>query len=153
MSMSLAYWCVLIAAVLPYVWVAVAKVSGQRYDNRDPRGWQARQDDPRSKAASAAHLNAFEAFAPFAAGVLGAQMTGVATDWIVILSLVFILMRVLHGVFYIARKPLLRSLVWLAGFACVLALLGLAALAASEDASAQVVLHLLQASTPAGWNG
>lgn len=150
MSMSLAYWCVLIAAVLPYVWVGVAKITGQRYDNRDPRGWQARQDDPRSKAASAAHLNAFEAFAPFAAGVLGAQMTGVATDWIVILSLVFIVMRVLHGVFYLARKPVLRSLVWVIGFGCVLALLGLAALGASEDAGSQVVLQLLEASAPTG---
>jgi uncharacterized MAPEG superfamily protein len=130
MSMTLAYWCVLIAALMPYVWVAVAKASGNRYDNRDPRGWQARQDNPRSNAAYAAHLNAFEAFAPFAAGVLGAQMAGVDTGWIVILSIVFVICRVLHGVFYIARKQLLRSLVWAVGFLCVIALLALAALAA-----------------------
>ncbi|MBW8808723.1 MAPEG family protein [Lysobacter capsici] len=150
MSMSIAYWCVLIAALLPYLWVAVAKASGKRYDNRDPRGWQTRQDNPRSHAAYAAHLNAFEAFAPFAAGVIGAQMTGVATDWIVILSIVFIVFRVLHGVFYVLRQPRLRSLAWVVGFGCVLALLVLAALAASEDASAQVVLRLLDGSTQAG---
>ncbi|MGO4262817.1 MAPEG family protein [Lysobacter sp. TAB13] len=130
MSMTLAYWCLLIAALMPYLWATVAKANGKRYDNRDPRAWQARQDNPRSNAAYAAHLNAFEAFAPFAAGVLAAQMAGVDTNWIVILSIVFVVCRVLHGVFYIAGKAPLRSLVWAIGFLCVVALLALAALAA-----------------------
>lgn len=130
MSMTIAHWCLLIAALLPYAWVAIAKGSGQRYDNRDPRAWQSRQDNPRSNAAYAAHLNAFEAFAPFAAGVLGAQMAGVDTGIIVVLSLVFIVCRVLHGLFYLLRKPPLRSLVWFVGFGCVIALLAQAALAA-----------------------
>lgn len=130
MSMTLAYWCLLIAALMPYLWVAVAKANGKRYDNRAPRSWQARQGNPRSNAAYAAHLNAFEAFAPFATGVLAAQMAGVDTNWIVILSIVFVVCRVLHGVFYIAGKAPLRSLVWAIGFLCVVALLALAALAA-----------------------
>ena len=48
MTLAIAYWCVLIAALLPYLWVAVAKASGERYDNRDPRGWLARQTSPRA---------------------------------------------------------------------------------------------------------
>jgi uncharacterized MAPEG superfamily protein len=131
MSMTVAYWCLLIAALLPYLWAAVAKGSGQRYDNRDPRAWQTRQDNPRSNAAYAAHLNAFEAFAPFAAGVLGAQMTGVDTSVIAALSVAFIVSRVLHGVFYLTRQAPLRSLAWLVGFGCVVALLVQAALAAA----------------------
>ena len=73
MTIATAYWCILLVAVLPYIWTTVAKASGTkgRYDNRDPRGWQARQENPRSRAAYAAHLNAFEAFPAFAAGVLG----------------------------------------------------------------------------------
>ncbi|MGO1003910.1 MAPEG family protein [Lysobacter sp. CA196] len=130
MSMTIAYWCLLIAALLPYLWAAVAKGTGQRYDNRDPRGWQTRQDDPRCQAAYAAHLNAFEAFAPFAAGVLGAQMAGVDTGVIASLSVVFIVCRVLHGVFYLTRKAALRSLAWVIGFGCAVALLVQAALAA-----------------------
>ncbi|MGO1072286.1 MAPEG family protein [Lysobacter sp. CA199] len=130
MSMTIAYWCLLAAALLPYLWTAIAKANGQRYDNRDPRGWQARQDNPRSKAAYAAHLNAFEAFPAFAAGVLGAQLAGVDTQWIVILSVAFIVLRILHGVFYLVGKAPLRSLAWVGGFACVIALLVLAALAA-----------------------
>ena len=47
MTIATAYWCVLVAALLPYVWTTVAKASGERYDNRDPRGWVARQSDPR----------------------------------------------------------------------------------------------------------
>lgn len=130
MSMTIAYWCLLAAALLPYLWTGVAKAYGERYDNRDPRGWQARQENPRSRAAYAAHLNAFEAFPAFAAGVLGAQLAGVDTGWIDWLALAFIAFRVLHGVFYIAGKAPLRSLVWAGGFACTVALLVLAALAA-----------------------
>ena len=47
MTLATAYWCVLIAALLPYAWVSVSKASGERYDNRDPRGWTARQTNPR----------------------------------------------------------------------------------------------------------
>lgn len=130
MSMSIAYWCLLAAALLPYLWTALAKASGQRYDNRDPRGWQARQDNPRSKAAHAAHLNAFEAFPAFAAGVLGAQLSGVDTGWIDALALAFIALRVLHGLFYVTGQATARSLAWVGGFACTVALLVLAALAA-----------------------
>ena len=70
MTLTTAYVCVLIAALLPYLWVTVAKASGERYDNRDPRRWQERQHNPRSLRANAAQLNSYEAFAPFAAGVI-----------------------------------------------------------------------------------
>ena len=70
MSLAIAYWCVLVAALLPYVWVTIAKSSGERYDNRDPRGWTARQSNPRVHRANAAQLNGYEAFAPFAAAVV-----------------------------------------------------------------------------------
>jgi uncharacterized MAPEG superfamily protein len=127
--MNIAYWCILAAAVLPYIWVAVAKASGRRYDNRDPRGWLARQDDPRSQRANSAQLNAFEAFAPFAAGVLMAQVGGVEPGRIGMLAIVFVALRVLHGVFYITGLHAWRSLVWFGGFACVVALIVLAATA------------------------
>lgn len=125
--MSLAYWCILVAALLPYAWVVVAK-RGPRYDNRDPRRWLARQEDPRVHRANAAHLNAFEAFAPFAAGVLMAQAAGVDAALVSTLALVFVALRVLHGVFYLTGVHLLRSLSWLGGFACVLWLMAAAAL-------------------------
>lgn len=131
MTLATAYWCVLIAALLPYIWVTLAKGSGKRYDNRDPRGWIARQDNPRIVRANAAQLNAFEAFAPFAAAVVLAQLAGVAPATIAMLAVAFVLLRVLHGVFYLANQHALRSAVWFGGFICVLALFVQAALRVS----------------------
>jgi uncharacterized MAPEG superfamily protein len=78
--------------------------------------------------AHAAHLNAFEAFAPFAAGVVMAQLAGVDHGRIALLALAFVVLRVLHGVLYLADVASARSLVWLGGYLCVIALLVLAAL-------------------------
>jgi len=129
MSLATAYWCVLIAALLPYVWAAVAKAGAAGYNNRNPRAWLAKQEgNYRVQRANAAHLNAFEAFAPFAAGVVMAQLAGVAPATIAALAVAFVVLRILHGVFYLADLPPARSLAWFAGYACVLALLGLAAL-------------------------
>ncbi len=126
--MTIAYACILIAALLPYVWTAIAKSGGPRYDNRDPRGWLAKQDNPRLHRANSAQLNAFEAFAPFAAAVLMAQATGVDPVRISWLAIVFVVLRVLHGIFYVANVAQLRSLVWFGGLACVVALMLMAAL-------------------------
>jgi len=136
MTMALAYWCVLVAAMLPYVWTTVAKGSGERYDNRDPRGWLARQTNPRVHRANAAQLNAFEAFAPFAAGVLMAQFAGVPEAHVAGLALAFVVFRLLHGVVYtLGMKHSLRSLLWFGGLACVVALMVLAALRVAGGAS------------------
>ncbi|HXG72306.1 MAG TPA: MAPEG family protein [Gemmatimonadaceae bacterium] len=129
--MSIAYWCILVAALLPYVWVAIAKASGERYDNRDPRGWLARQDAPRTIRGAAAQFNAFESFAPFAAGVLMAQAAGVDPARITQLALGFVAFRILHGLLYLAGQARMRSLAWLGGFACVTVLMVSAARAVS----------------------
>lgn len=119
--MTIAYWCVLIAAVLPLIWVGVAKSGASGYDNRRPRvflaglqGWPQR--------ASWAQDNALEAFPPFAAGVIIAHLTGAAQLTIDLLAAVFVLARIAHGVCYITDRATLRSLVWLLGFLCVLGL-------------------------------
>lgn len=128
MSYAVAYWCVLAAALLPYVWVAIAKTGAPGYDNRNPRGWLAAQNSPRVQRAANAQLNAFEAFAPFAAGVLMAQLAGVSPSVLGGLSLAFVALRILHGAFYVTGWPVGRSLAWFGGLGCVLALLALAAL-------------------------
>lgn len=127
--MAIAYWCVFVAALLPYIWTSVAKAAGERYNNHDPRGWQATQS-PRSLRAHAAHLNGFEAFPAFAAGVVLAQLAGVSPHLINELAVAFVVVRVLHGLFYVTDKPPLRSLMWLLGLVCALALIVLAALKA-----------------------
>lgn len=131
MTLATAYWCVLVAALLPYLWVAIAKGSAPRYDNRDPRGWIARQEQPRLRRAYHAHSNALEAFAPFAAGVLAAQLAGLAPAAIAGLSLGFVVLRIVHGLAYIADLAWLRSLAWFGAMGCVVTLFARAALAVS----------------------
>ncbi|WP_462115409.1 MAPEG family protein [Lysobacter xanthus] len=129
MTISTAYWCVLVAALLPYVWTVLAKSRGERYDNREPRAWLAKQADPRVQRANAAQMNAFEAFPAFAAGVVLADLAGVADDRIALLAVVFVAARLLHGMFYVAGIAAARSLVWFVGLGCAVALLAQAAMA------------------------
>ena len=92
--MSIAYWCILITAVLPYLWVSIAKAGGERYNNRDPRGWQARQENPRAKRAYAAQLNAYEAFPPFAKHqLIGNGQLSLVPPTLVFLQVIFICER------------------------------------------------------------
>ena len=129
MTIATAYWCVLIAALLPYLWIAVAKTGAPGYNNRNPRAWLDKQEgNYKVQRANAAHLNAFEAFAPFAAGVVLAQLAGVDPARIALFAVAFVALRVLHGLFYLADVPLARSLAWMGGYACVVALMVLAAL-------------------------
>lgn len=125
--MTTAYWCILIAAVLPYVWTMAAK-AGPGFDNGNPRAWLAKQDNPRLQRANAAQLNAFEAFPAFAASVLMAQFAGVDPGRIGLLAMAFVALRAVHGIVYIANLHLLRSLVWFGGIACMVALMVQAAL-------------------------
>ena len=127
--MSIAYWCILVTALLPYLWVFIAKRSGDRYNNRNPRAWMAKQEgNYKVQHANAAHLNGFEAFPAFVAGVLMAQLAGVPADTITPLAIGFVVARVLHGVFYLTDKHSLRSLSWLVGMLCAVGLMVLAAL-------------------------
>lgn len=126
--MAIAYWCIFVAAVLPYLWTSIGKSAAKGYDNHDPRGWMATQTHPRVQRGNAAHLNAFEAFAPFAAAVLMAQGAGVDPERITVLALAFIVCRVLHGVFYLTNLAALRSLSWLIGIGCVAMLMEQAAM-------------------------
>lgn len=129
MNLTTAYWCVLAAAMLPYVWTVVAKLSGSgRFDNNDPRAWLARQKNPRTARANAAQMNAFEAFPAFAAAIILAQLAGVDHPRIALLAVIFIIARILHGVFYVADTASLRTAVWFIGLVCVIVLLVQAAM-------------------------
>jgi uncharacterized MAPEG superfamily protein len=119
--MTFAYWCVVLATFLPLFWVGAAKYGAPGYDNARPRiflqnlsGWPQR--------ANWAQANAYEAFPPFAAAVIIAGMAGASHLVVDTLAGVFLLARVLHGLFYITNKPTLRSLVWAIGFFAMIAI-------------------------------
>ena len=125
--MSIAYLCVLIAAILPYVFVGYAKFSTKGYDNNNPREFLERQEG-RAKRAHWAHCNSFEAFPAFAAGVIIAHLAAVPQGAITALAVSFVGLRIIYGVLYILDKPSLRSLVWFLAFGCVLSLFVLSVL-------------------------
>lgn len=124
--MTTGYWCVLAAALLPYVFTLIAKSGGRRYNNHVPREFLEKQEGFR-KRAHWVQLNSFEAFPPFAAAVIIAHMAGAAQPTIDSLAIAFIGIRVLYGVMYLADLAALRSLVWMAGVGVVVALFVVAA--------------------------
>ena len=119
--MTLAYWCVLIAAIMPYVFAGISKVGLATFDNRKPRDFLETLDGYRRRA-HWAQLNSHEAFAPFAAAVIIAHLAGAAQDTINLLAGLFILARVLFGYCYITDRSTARSLAWLLGLGCVIGL-------------------------------
>lgn len=119
--MTTAYWCVLAAGLMPYLFTGLAKASGGRYNNAAPReflaglrGWGQR--------ANWAQMNSFEAFPLFAAAVVIAQARGLEQGLIDNIALGFIVARLFYGAFYILDKATLRSLAWMGGMACCVAL-------------------------------
>lgn len=122
--MTLAYWCILIAYLLPIVCAAIAKATGgfTAADNRNPRAFLA-QTSGVSARANAAQQNGFESFAPFAAAVLVAHATGNAEQSTVnLLAALFIAFRLAFIVCYLTDKSALRSLMWTGGLACTVGL-------------------------------
>lgn len=132
--MTLAFWCVLVTALMPYAFTGMAKFGKRdpdapktpRYDNHAPRAYLEQQTG-RKLRAHWAQLNAFEAFPAFAAAVIIAHMAGGNATWINSLAAAFVALRLAYGYFYITDKPSPRTLVWIGGLMCVVGLFVVAA--------------------------
>jgi uncharacterized MAPEG superfamily protein len=92
------------------------------YDNAHPRDQQARLTGWGRRAA-AAHANGFESFPAFAAGVLASQMTGASPQWAAIFSIAYVVARLVYVFAYLGNIAPVRSLVWVVGFVCSIALM------------------------------
>lgn len=114
LHIGIALWCVLAAALMPYVFTFIAKFSGGRYNNYEPRKFLAKLEGFRQRS-NAAQMNSFEIFPFFAVAVLVALLSGGDTTEIDQLALIFIGSRVVYGICYIANLAILRSLVWFVG--------------------------------------
>lgn len=124
--MTIAFWCVLTAALLPYLATLIAKAGGERYNNRDPRAWLERQQGMRKRADNA-QKNAFEAFPFFAAAVIIAFLTQAPQERVDILAIIFVAARVAYLVCYLADWHSARSLVWMLGWVACLTIFVLGA--------------------------
>ena len=119
---TIAYWCVFIAAMLPFVCVYIAKSPGfgkprkqGGFDNADPRGWLAKQTDWQARANAAQH-NTFEALPFFIGAVVIAHQLGAQQTLLDILALVFVTLRVIYIAMDVAGLATARSVVWAAAF-------------------------------------
>lgn len=122
--MTTAYWCMLIAILLPYLFTMVAKLSAgfDLRDNHNPREFLAKTTGI-SQRANWAQQNSFEITPAFLAAVLVAQtLGGMEQSTINALAVVFIISRLTYGLLYLADKATLRSLAWFVGIGVVIAL-------------------------------
>jgi uncharacterized MAPEG superfamily protein len=126
---TLAYWCVLIAALLPIICAGIAKwgmMGTPRkqggYDNHDPRAWLARQADWRARA-NAAQQNSFEALPFFIGAVIIAHQLGAYQLRLDMLAFLFVFLRLIYIMAYVADMAKARSVVWTLAFAANIAIL------------------------------
>ena len=119
--MTVAFWCVFIAALLPYLGTLTAKLGGRMpvSANRNPREWVETLDGWK-KRARWFELNSFEAFPAFAAAVVVAQMSHALQARVDVLAIAFVSFRLLHFLFYLADQATARSVVWAGGLVCVI---------------------------------
>lgn len=117
--MTIAYYCILIAALLPYVATAIAKSRFEEIDNSNPREWLSMQKGFRGRA-NAAQQNGFEGFPFFAVAVILASIHHTPQGRIDLFAILYITARVLYLIFYLADKPSLRTASWFFGLISVL---------------------------------
>ena len=125
---TVAYWCVLIAVLLPLgcAWLAKSRGFGKPrreggYDNAEPRAWLARQEGWQARA-NAAQANSFEALPFFIGAVIIAHQLGAPQTRLDILALLFITLRIIYITMYVAGLPKTRSAIWALAFLCNIAI-------------------------------
>lgn len=115
---TVAYWCVLVAALLPIVCAGIAK-SGKfstprrdgGYDNGNPRAWLSQQIDWRARA-NAAQANSFEALPLFIGAIVIAHQLGANQARVDVLALIYIVLRLMYIMLYVSGLSTVRSVVW-----------------------------------------
>lgn len=122
-GLTVAYWAVLVAALLPIACAGLAKwgmFSVPRrqggYDNHDPRAWLARQTDWRARA-NAAQANSFEALPFFIGAVIIAHQLQAHQTRLDLMAFLYVTLRMIYILLYVADLATLRSVVWVLALA------------------------------------
>lgn len=117
-GLTVAYWCVLAMALMPMgcAWLAKSgKLFKPRreggFDNNNPRAWLANQSDWRGRA-NAAQANTFEALPFFIGAVVIAHQLHAVQMRVDVLAFLFVVMRLLYVMMYVADLATARSVVW-----------------------------------------
>ena len=85
------------------------------------RSWLSRQTGFRARA-NAAQANLFESLPLFFAAVIIASIANAPQAMIDLLAIGFVISRIAYLICYIANWPTTRSIVWLIGLVCVIAI-------------------------------
>ncbi len=132
--MTIQIACLLIGAILPYIWAGLANFYRNKQfgsiDNNTPRV-QGRQLEGAGARVWGAQENAWEALIVFTAANSAALAAGVEPtgQWAVAAPL-WVVARVLHGIFYTRDLSSLRGLAFVVGLAVSLWIFALALIAA-----------------------
>jgi uncharacterized MAPEG superfamily protein len=114
--MTIPFICVFVAFVL--IWVPKAAAARSQVqlpgglDNNNPRDQQAKMEGA-GRRAQAAHANAFEGFAPFAAAVIIAHLAHASETWSTALAVTHVVARMIYPFLYIGNIATPRTLVWI----------------------------------------
>lgn len=119
--MTVAETCLLVALMMPYVAVGLAKAD-PHYDNAQPRAWLATRSGWRARAV-ALQANCFEALPLFVAAVLVAEFHHLAQATTNGLAVLFVLLRLGYALAYLANRPTSRSVLWTLAAATAVGLL------------------------------
>jgi uncharacterized MAPEG superfamily protein len=126
---TVAFWCVLIVALLPIVcaWLAKSGSFGKSrknggFDNHNPRAWMAQQTDWQARA-NAAQANSFEALPFFIGAVIIAHLLGAGQTLLDILAFLYVMLRIFYIMMYVSDMPTARSALWAAAFLVNIAIL------------------------------
>lgn len=120
--MKMVAWLMLLAALLPLFAAAASKAGGKAFDNNNPRLWLARQEGWRARG-DAAQKNLFEGLPFFFAAVLFALYTQTDISRLITLMALWVLLRLVYIVVYLADYAMVRTLIWTAALAVNIAIL------------------------------
>ena len=128
-GLTVAYWCVVVAALLPIFCAGLAKwgmfsrsPQDGGYDNHLPRAWLASQKDWRARA-NAAQANSFEALPFFIGAVIIAHQHGALQTRLDLLAFDYVVLRLVYVLLYVADQAMARSAVWTLALVLNLAIL------------------------------
>lgn len=121
--MTTALWCLMITALIPTLlsftggYLRHKELGGA--DNKNPRQQYAQATGVVSRV-FAAQQNAWEGLMLFTAALVAAFVSGVPQEQLATVSIVFVIARILHAVFYMADRDMLRSLSYLVALGSVI---------------------------------
>ena len=119
---NISFGCFLIAGILPVVCAGISK-STRDYDNTEPRKWLSNQVGFRGRA-NHAQQNSWESFIWFSASLtLALVFSSGEKDFINLMSILYVFLRILYVLFYILGFSNLRTIFWLSAQGCIFAIL------------------------------